>query len=181
LCYGINRGYAAFSNKYKFQSKEKIVKFQLNSLLDYYTIESVYQYAYNEIDKSNSFPYLEEWCSKLNLKATANTYKVLDQIVVEKRARAGENIQKETASDLKHKEKTVVQYATEASPKSVVMEESYHSEEFHLREENRQLKELLKQIKKQKNAKKIKELITDYENKPTIEITLFDQQGNPDK
>ena len=58
LCYGFNRGYSVFSNKYKSKEKERIVKYQLNSQLDYYTIESIYQYVFNE-KKSISFQYLD--------------------------------------------------------------------------------------------------------------------------
>jgi len=86
LCYGINRGYSAFSNKYNLGKNEKIVKFQLNSQLDYYTIESLYQYAFNNV-KSNEFSYLKEWCPKqkcyTNYKKT--DYKIFDVIVIGKK------------------------------------------------------------------------------------------------
>ena len=83
LCYGLNRGYSAFGHKYK----DKIVKFQLNSQLDYYTIESLYQYAFNGI-KSNEFPYLDSWCPKQkssNIIGSKTDYKILDIIVVGKK------------------------------------------------------------------------------------------------
>jgi len=86
LCYGINRGYSAFLNKYSLGNIEKIVKFQLNSQLDYYTIESLYQYAFNN-DKSDKFTYLDDWCpkqkwAKINKKTD---YKILDVIVIGKK------------------------------------------------------------------------------------------------
>ena len=37
LYYGYNRGYASFNNQYRKEGKTENVKFQLNSLLDYYT------------------------------------------------------------------------------------------------------------------------------------------------
>jgi hypothetical protein len=86
LCYGINRGYSAFSNKYSLNKKEKIVKFQLNSQLDYYTIESLYQYAFNNVVE-DEFPYLEEWCPKQKNPETSRKtdYNILDVVVIGKR------------------------------------------------------------------------------------------------
>lgn len=86
LCYGINRGYATFSNKYSLNKNEKVVKFQLNSQLDYYTIESLYQYIFNNV-KSNDFTYLNDWCPKQKwVKTNKKTdYKILDMIVIGKK------------------------------------------------------------------------------------------------
>jgi len=85
LCYGINRGYSAFSNKYSLSKNEKIVKFQLNSQLDYYTVESLYQYAFNN-NKSDKFPYLD-WCPKQKWSKTGKKtdYMILDVIVIGKK------------------------------------------------------------------------------------------------
>jgi hypothetical protein len=82
LCYGLNRGYSVFNNKYK----DKIVKFQLNSQLDYYTIESLYQYAFNA-RKSNKFPYLDSWCPKYkaNIEPNKMNYPILDVRVIGKK------------------------------------------------------------------------------------------------
>lgn len=79
LCYGYNRGYNAFTKSYSGVD----VKYKLESQLDYYTIESVYQYVFNN-RISSDFPYLESWCPKLstNSKVKKNEYKVLDQIVI---------------------------------------------------------------------------------------------------
>lgn len=86
LCYGINRGYAVFSNKYSLGNIHKIVKFQLNSQLDYYTIESLYQYLFNPEEKGNDYSYLD-WCPRFKntLPATAPNYQILDVIVSGKR------------------------------------------------------------------------------------------------
>ena len=51
--YGYNRGYAAFNNQYRGENKTENVKFQLNSLLDYYTIESIFEYSFNNVVPSN--------------------------------------------------------------------------------------------------------------------------------
>lgn len=85
LCYGINRGYTVFSNKYKNAGIEKIVKFELNSQVDYYTIEAVFQYAFNGIEKSSEFPYLDIWCPKfprLKRKLKQSEYLILDKVII---------------------------------------------------------------------------------------------------
>jgi hypothetical protein len=86
LCYGINRGYSAFSNKYSLGKNEKVVKFQLNSQLDYYTIESLYQYVFNNTTP-DELPYLKDWCPKQKWsKISKKTdYKILDVVVVGKK------------------------------------------------------------------------------------------------
>lgn len=85
LCYGINRGYSTFSNKYSLGKNEKVVKFQLNSQLDYYTIESLYQYAFNNC-KSDKFLCLD-WCPKQKWSRVSKKtdYQILDVIVIGKK------------------------------------------------------------------------------------------------
>ena len=56
LIYGINSGYASFRNQYD----KKIVKFKMESLLDYYTIESVFQYVINDKKDNEKFEYIDE-------------------------------------------------------------------------------------------------------------------------
>jgi hypothetical protein len=87
LCYGINRGYSVFSNRYSSEKNEKVVKFQLNSQLDYYTIESLYQYVFNNGKKSDEFTYLKDWCPKQKwTKISRKTdYKILDVVVIGKK------------------------------------------------------------------------------------------------
>jgi len=92
LCYGLNRGYSVFSNKYRNESNEQLVKFELNSKLDYYTIESIYQYAINSI-KSNSFEYLGSIIPRAEFKAkklSKNDYYILDKLVITERIKVGE-------------------------------------------------------------------------------------------
>lgn len=88
LCYGLNRGYSVFSNKYKAGDIEKTVKFELNSQLDYYTIESLYQYSFNNLLKNEEFPYLDDWCPTLDVSNSVkkkNNYQILDVLVVGKK------------------------------------------------------------------------------------------------
>jgi hypothetical protein len=87
LCYGLNRGYSVFSNKYKSGNNEKKLKFELNSQLDYYTIESLFQYSFNE-PKSEAFPYIDSWCptlKKYNIIKRKSDYQVLDVLVTGKK------------------------------------------------------------------------------------------------
>lgn len=85
LCYGLNRGYSVFSNKYGLADKKKNVKFKLDSKLDYYTIESIYQYVFNG-SRPAEFPYLE-WCPKIGNvgKLKKSEYRILDVIVIGKK------------------------------------------------------------------------------------------------
>lgn len=80
LCYGLNRGYRVFSKQYD----DKIVKFELNSKLDYYTIESLYQFAVSGVQKSGIFSYLDSWCPQIpaqNLPKNSKNYRILDVVV----------------------------------------------------------------------------------------------------
>ena len=86
LCYGINRGYAVFPAFYKLGEKQVNIKFELNSQLDYYTIESVYQFSFNNQSVSDEFPYLDKWCPKLNKKITSSSFKILDEVVHQKKS-----------------------------------------------------------------------------------------------
>lgn len=85
LCYGINRGYSSFTKKYSVDGKENDVKFKLNKKLDYYTIESLYQFAFNNINSSSSFKYLDDWCPILNETIKKGSYKIIDEIVIIKK------------------------------------------------------------------------------------------------
>jgi hypothetical protein len=92
LCYGLNRGYSVFTNKYKNESNNQIVKFELNSKLDYYTIESIYQYAINSA-KSNSFQYLDSIIPKADFKLkkqSKNDYYIFDTLVITERIKVGD-------------------------------------------------------------------------------------------
>lgn len=81
LCYGYNRGYSAFTKSYG----EVGFKYKLESQLDYYTIESVFQYVFNE-KVSSDFPYLDSWCPKLQPKypSRSTEYIILDELIIGK-------------------------------------------------------------------------------------------------
>lgn len=89
LIFGLNKGYKALRNKYKTANFEANIKFKLNSKLDYYIIESIYQNVFNSLNEIQSFQYIDS----LNIKNdseeidTANftTYRVLDKVIILKK------------------------------------------------------------------------------------------------
>lgn len=87
LYYGYNRGYSVFSNSYGTKETERqSVKYRLESQLDYYTIESVYQFTFYGNAGSAQFPYIDDWCPKENLSPTSKSdYKVIDTIFIGKK------------------------------------------------------------------------------------------------
>ena len=85
LCYGYNRGYSAFTKDYGIDEKVSF-KYKLASKLDYYTIESVFQYVFNG-KISSEFPYLDVWCPKLQVERPKRKadYVILDEIIIGKK------------------------------------------------------------------------------------------------
>jgi len=86
--FGLNTGYARLRNKYKTLSKEINVKFKLDSKLDYYTIESIYQFVFNDEKRNYSFSYLDEWCPIKDINESIkgyDTYRMLDVMVISKK------------------------------------------------------------------------------------------------
>jgi hypothetical protein len=84
LAFGINKGYEVFRNYYKTQNFIATIKFKLDNQLDYYTIESVYQYTFNEKTGNLNFDYLDNWCFKQKNKSVQGyeTYDILDQTII---------------------------------------------------------------------------------------------------
>jgi hypothetical protein len=64
LTFGINKGYSAFRNSYKTKNFDIDIKFKLDSQLDYYTIESIYQFVFNDKSDNESFDYIDNWCPR---------------------------------------------------------------------------------------------------------------------
>jgi hypothetical protein len=86
LCYGLYKGYYSFYKSYKVIGIERNVKFKLNSRLDYYTIESVYQKTFNE-KLGSTFSFLDSWCPSLpqvKIKSRLK-YRILDELVNSKK------------------------------------------------------------------------------------------------
>jgi hypothetical protein len=88
ILFGLNNGYSRLRNKYTVQAKDNNVKFTLESKLDYYTIESIYQFVFNASKSSYTFNYIDSWCSKYKNKPNIKgyeTYKILDTIIIAKK------------------------------------------------------------------------------------------------
>jgi hypothetical protein len=87
--FGLNKGYKAFRNKYKTANFEVDIKFRLDSQFDYYIIESIFQYVFNNKNDIASFDYIDNWCNKashakLNV-SNYKTYKILDKCIIYKK------------------------------------------------------------------------------------------------
>jgi len=88
LIFGINKGYKSFRNEYKTSNFKVDVKFRLNSQLDYYTIESIYQFIFNNKTENYSFYYLDNWCPRFNDEVKTKGYeyyKILDKTIIYKK------------------------------------------------------------------------------------------------
>ena len=66
--YGYNRGYSSFTKEYTYSGKKVAFKYKLDSLLDYYTIESIYHTTINKIRKTADFAYLDNLFPKLKVE-----------------------------------------------------------------------------------------------------------------
>ena len=83
LSYGINNGYSKFFNKYD----KKIVKFKMDSLFDYYIIESIYQYVFKNQKDSGEFEYLDKNIDirkKLLFNKEYKTFQIIDETIIYK-------------------------------------------------------------------------------------------------
>jgi hypothetical protein len=88
ILFGLNNGYSKLRNKYKGPVKDSNVKFTLQSKLDYYIIESIYQFVFNSSKPSYSFEYIDKWCPSSRLKDNVKgyeTYKILDTVIIAKK------------------------------------------------------------------------------------------------
>lgn len=88
ILFGLNTGYTKFRNKYKSGNKEYNIKFKLDCKLDYYTIESIYQFSFHNNRNSNKFEFIDRFSFPKITKtkvAGFETYSILDKIVVAKK------------------------------------------------------------------------------------------------
>ena len=83
--YGYNRGYAAFNSQYIGENRTEIVKLQLNSLLDYYTIESIFEYSFNNVVPSNLSIIDYRFKRTYSKQAKKGEYMILDTIIRDKK------------------------------------------------------------------------------------------------
>lgn len=86
LTFGLNKGYKAFRNKYKTANFEVDIKFNLDSKLDYYIIESIYQNVFNSFKNISSFNYIDSLFSEVkkeeNKSTNYITYRMIDETII---------------------------------------------------------------------------------------------------
>ena len=88
LIFGLHTGYKSLRNTYKTTQYKKVVKFTLQSKLDYYAIESLYQYAFGNNKISATFDYLSDVIPDkriVQLFAGYTVYQILDTQVIAKK------------------------------------------------------------------------------------------------
>ncbi|WP_396177644.1 hypothetical protein [Flavobacterium sp.] len=86
LTFGLNKGYKAFRNKYRTANFAVDIKFHLDSKLDYYIIESIYQNVFNSFNNISSFKYIDSFFSEVKKQESKNTsyitYQMIDEIII---------------------------------------------------------------------------------------------------
>ncbi|WP_312920780.1 hypothetical protein [Empedobacter brevis] len=86
LIFGLNKGYKAFRNKYKTANFEVDIKFHLDSKLDYYIIESIYQNVFNSLNNILSFKYIDSLFVEVKEEENKNpnyvTYQMIDKTII---------------------------------------------------------------------------------------------------
>lgn len=88
ILFGLNNGYSKLRNKYKGLLKDNNVKFTLESKLDYYIIESIYQFVFNGSKSNYEFNYIDNWCPSSKYKPNVKgyeTFKILDTVIIAKK------------------------------------------------------------------------------------------------
>jgi len=88
ILFGLNNGYSKLRNKYKGAVKDNNVKFTLESKLDYYIIESIYQFVFNGSKSNYTFSYIDSWCPSSRYKPNVKgyeTFKILDTVIIAKK------------------------------------------------------------------------------------------------
>ncbi len=88
ILFGLNNGYSKLRNKYKDAAKDSNVKFTLDNKLDYYIIETIFQFAFHATRENYSFNYIDRWCPS-SIKSDSvkgyETYQILDTTVIAKK------------------------------------------------------------------------------------------------
>lgn len=88
LVFGLNNGYRKFRNYYDRSKGTINVKFKMDSLVDYYTIESIFQFVFNKEKENRGFDYIESWCPRYKAEKTIlgyETYTILDKTIAVKK------------------------------------------------------------------------------------------------
>lgn len=83
--YGYNRGYSVFNNEYRGENKTEVVKYKLDNLLDYYIIESVFEYTFNKTIPS-SLLIIDSWFKpSCEAKAKRGEYVIMNTVIRDKK------------------------------------------------------------------------------------------------
>jgi hypothetical protein len=90
LLFGLHLGYSELKNNYNFDSKVVPVKFELESRLDYYIIESIYNYVFKGAKDTADLPYLEPVLPIHKTHIEADFYYILDHPVAFKESPSNE-------------------------------------------------------------------------------------------
>lgn len=194
LLIGINNGYQSF------RAEQKFVKFKMDSLLDYYTIESIFQHAINEKENCSSFDYIEKIAPKkqknnsINLDNNKILYHILDEAVHQNKTYFDEYLQcfkdNQDNMGLKQNLKNILQktmhYANEYLKKILDLEEKIKelkneneklkNEKKDLQNENEKLKKDISKLKNEEKSKTIvEEEIKSLENKSEEKLQISEQ------
>lgn len=89
IIFGIHIGYGDLRNYYKIGNRRAHVKFELDSLLDLYILESVYQYVAYKNKNHERFAFLDmnadDALDNLNYCQGYVQYRILDKLIITKR------------------------------------------------------------------------------------------------
>lgn len=80
--YGFHYGYSQFRKAEKINTTLIPIKFELNSCLDYLSIESIFQYSFNNKINNVRFDYIDEWCPKYSEKSLHSDIYMLDVPII---------------------------------------------------------------------------------------------------
>ncbi len=88
LLFGLHTGYKNLRNAYSTAGLKKIVKHKFTTLLDYVTVESLFNYAFNRQQISKDIDYLAELAPQIKVNKVPKgyvAYKVFDSLIIVKK------------------------------------------------------------------------------------------------
>jgi hypothetical protein len=102
LVFGLHTGYTALRNSYSSKSVKVDVKFKLNSKLEYYLIESLFNYAFKEHKISSKLEFLENIPQENQVVKSNNAFNYIsllgDSYAYEKQEKV--NVEKDSLTSL---------------------------------------------------------------------------------
>jgi len=157
LIFGLNVRYSGLRNKYHGESQS--IKFKLENRLDYYIIESIYQYVFNNVKDSGKFDYIDSWVpnAQLIIREDVPHYNILDVGVLAKKKSATENLYSEKFEPVS---KTLQHHLADFGKNIFEQTKDAFQEEY-----NQKLRELQAEIVS------LKEINLGLENRLSIEVS----------